>query len=218
MVVEEVTGDGVIAHEAVSEKKEVVEIPPVKEEVKPEPKTEVSQNKPEVLAPEPPPYAKESRKFNLLWILIPGLLLLGLLMGGIFAYYKGINNLNTPSTEATSTPVASPVLTPTPTPLATTKLDLTKYPVAILNGSGIAGEAGKVKTLLQTAGFTIASTANAKTYDFEKTEVSVKTGVDAAFVEALVTALNKNYQVDDPKTVSTQSASVVVTVGTLKAR
>ncbi|KKS17479.1 MAG: hypothetical protein UU74_C0022G0001, partial [Candidatus Woesebacteria bacterium GW2011_GWA1_41_7] len=83
------------------------------------------------------------------WILIPGLFILGAILGGVFFYQKGVNS---PGTSATPTPVASsvPATTPSPTPAA--KIDVSKFDVAIFNGSGIAGEAGKVKTLLTHVG------------------------------------------------------------------
>ncbi|PIP57285.1 hypothetical protein COY30_01550 [Candidatus Woesebacteria bacterium CG_4_10_14_0_2_um_filter_44_9] len=153
-------------------------------------------------------------KFNILWIFVPGILLLGLLVGGIFAYYHGINKINSP----TPTPVSGvTVASPTPTSPAK-QTDLTKYSIAVLNGSGIAGEAGKVKTILQEAGFKVASTANAKTYDYDKTEISTKEGIEADFIKALVFSLSKTYQLADPLTSATQSASIVVTVGSLKAK
>lgn len=176
--------------------------PEVKTEVKEEPKKEQPEKKP------------SPNNFNIMWILIPGILLLGLLMGGIFAYYRGISRLN----NLTSTPTPTPFSAiPTPTP-ATNKTNLTKYSIKVLNGSGIAGEAGKVKTLLENAGFKVASAANAKTYDYEKTEISTKQGIETDFIQALVSALGKAYQMADPTTSATQSASIIVTVGSLKAK
>ena len=152
-------------------------------------------------------------KFNILWIFVPGILLLGLLVGGIFAYYHGINKINSP----TPTPVSGvTVASPTPTSPAK-QTDLTKYSISVLNGSGIKGEAGKVQTLIEAAGFTVLSTGNAATYDYTKTQITLKTGIDPDFVSILVATLKKSYQLEDPKTVSSQTNDVTVTVGSLKA-
>lgn len=167
--------------------------------------------------PEPVPQTvpeKAPDKFNILWILVPGILILGLLMGGIYAYLRGLNKLNNPTPSPT--PIAT-LASPTPTP-ADKQTDLTKYLITILNGSGIAGEAAKVKDILEEAGFKVGSTANAKTYDYAKTEISTKTTVEADFVKSLATALGKTYQIADPATSSAQTSPVIVTVGNLKAK
>lgn len=216
MVVEEVGSDAPI-----SDTPETTSEP----DLSPKPEVEQTEPKAEITTPETKPEIKKeaeiilekpkSNKFNLFWILIPGLLILGLLMGGVFAYYNGINKI---ANQPESSPTPETIATPSPIPTPSSKLDLSKYPISVLNGSGIAGEAGKVKTILETAGFTVSSTGNAKTYDFTKTEISVKTGVEADFVQAIVTALGKTYQLEDPKTASTQSASIIITVGNLKVK
>jgi len=87
-----------------------------------------------------------------------------------------------------------------------------------LNGSGISGEAGKAKTLLTTAGFSIGSTGNAATYDYTKTIIKAKSNVDPAFVSALSSSLNKTYVTDTPQTLSDSSNDdVQVIIGSSKA-
>ena len=180
-------------------KEEIVEEPVKQEEEKPQ---------------------KES-SFNILWILIPGMLLLGLLIGGIFAYVFGLqklanlNNNNSPkeTQNATVKPTASSVISPSASPSA----NLAKYKITVLNGSGIKGEASKVQDLLEKAGFTVSSTGNASSYDFTKTQISVVKDTDPVFIQALVKILSKNYTLADPKTATSQAQSVIVTVGNLKA-
>jgi hypothetical protein len=149
-----------------------------------------------------------------LWIIIPGIFLLGAILGGIVFYQKGVNSgateTSTPVTESTSTPVVSA------SPSAT--IDLTKYSVTIFNGSGIAGEAGRAKTLLTDEGFKVGTTANAATYDYTKTIIKAKSTVEEAFVTALSEALGKMYVVDTAQTLSTSSADAVqVIIGSSKA-
>ena len=99
------------------------------------------------------------------------LLLLGAAVGGFFYYKSNLastsgtengepanNQSETTTTELTSTPT----LTPTPEPV-----DLSKYNVRILNGSGITGEAAKVKILLTTLTFAKVSTGNADTSNYK---------------------------------------------------
>jgi len=196
----------------------VEEIGNPKEEVKPT--EEVAIDKPqveEIIKPEP---VKEKSSFNILWILIPGMLLLGLLIGGIFAYVFGIQKISTSQptdSEETQNITVEPTISPTTKPTASPSASLSKYKIKILNGSGIKGEAGKVQTLIETAGFTVLSTGNASTYDFTKTQISIKTGVDQEFITSLIKTLEKNYQLEDTKTSSSQANDVTLTVGSLKA-
>jgi hypothetical protein len=112
-----------------------------------------------------------------------------------------------------------PVATAVPTVSPSAPIDLTKYTVSIFNGSGIAGEAGKAKTLLTTAGFKVGTTGNASTYDFTKTIIKAKITVDTSFVSALSAALGKTYLVDTTQTLATSSAdNVQVVIGSSKAQ
>jgi len=196
----------------------VEEIGNPKEEVKPT--EEVAIDKPQVEEIIKPESVKEKSSFNILWILIPGMLLLGLLIGGIFAYVFGIQKISTSQptdSEETQNITVEPTISPTTKPTASPSASLSKYKIKILNGSGIKGEAGKVQTLIETAGFTVLSTGNASTYNFTKTQISIKTGVDQEFITSLIKTLEKNYQLEDTKTSSSQVNDVTVTVGSLKA-
>lgn len=152
----------------------------------------------------------------ILTIIIPGIFLLGALLGGIIYYEKVVNKdvapspIDTIAPSATSTPSASPSAT----------LDLTKYTIVVQNGSGTAGEAGKVKDLLTTAGFKVGTTGNAATYDFTKTVIKTKKTVEADYVAKLTTALGKTYEVDSTviSLADTSKDSVIVIVGTSKAK
>jgi hypothetical protein len=87
----------------------------------------------------------------------------------------------------------------------------------VQNGSGIPGEAGKVKDLLTTAGFKVSSTGNATSYDFTKTVIKAKVDVPAAFLTQLTTALGKTYTLDSNQALATSSANaVIVIVGSSK--
>ncbi len=147
------------------------------------------------------------------------MLLLGLLIGGIFAYFFGIQKIS--DTQKTDTSkiqnvTVEPEEIPTAKPTASPSANLSKYKIKILNGSGIKGEAGKVQTLVEEAGFTVLSTGNAATYDYTKTQITIKTGIDPDFISTLVATLSKNYQLETTKTVSSQTNDVTVIVGNLK--
>lgn len=139
------------------------------------------------------------------------LLLVAIIVGGV------LRAKNSPkSTVPTPTPVASP--TPTPIPIATATpapVDLTELSVQVLNGSGIAGQAGVVKDLLVEAGFDADNikTGNADNYDYTKTIVSLNSSVPDSVYTTIRTEL-VDYQVSqgDPLT-TTSDYDIVITVG-----
>ena len=163
---------------------------------------------------------KPSTNFNIFWIILPGIMLLGLLMGGIIAYFSGINKLNSSEASATKKPTSQPIITiePSPSVSPVSKIDLTKYKVIVLNGSGIKGEAGKVQILLEKAGFTIESTGNAGRYDYTNTVIQSKEAVDKIFIDQLEKDLSKTYKLDKSVILKdTEASSVIVIVGSSKS-
>jgi hypothetical protein len=154
---------------------------------------------------------------NPLVVIIPGIFLLGALLGGIYFYQKGTNLSATETPAPTATAVANASAVPSAAP--TTSIDLTKYPVNVLNGSGIAGEAGRAKTLLTGGGFTVSATGNATSYDFTKTIIKAKSDVPEAFLTKLTETLGKTYSLDKNQTLPASSADAVqVIVGSTKAK
>ena len=161
------------------------------------------------------------------WVIIlaffGGLALGAGLIGGIF-YYQASVNKSLPETTPTPAELSIPTEIPenTASPSASTKAspdaknNFSKYSVQILNGSGISGEASKVDSLLEKAGFTKTTTGNAKSYDYEETEVSIKSSLPDTVYEAISSALS-TYELKkvDPPT-SGSSHDVVITVGKSK--
>lgn len=148
------------------------------------------------------------------WIIIPGVFLLGALLGGIVYYQKNAGQKNAaPATPtAIPSPLSSPIVTPQPT------VNLSKYEIRVLNGSGIAGEANRAKTLLEKAGFAVSSTGNAAHYSYTKTIIQAKDEIEKAFITKLSEALTKVYVID-PKTETlsaTASDKIVVIIGSSK--
>lgn len=150
-----------------------------------------------------------------LWILIPGIFILGAILGGVVFYQKGVNTIDT---KDIPTPIStlSPSVSPSPTPAA--NIDVSKFDVAVFNGSGIAGEAGKAKDLLTKAGFSVTSTANAATYDYTKTIIKTKETVDASVIQKIKDALSKNYVIGESQTLAaTATTDIQIIVGSSKA-
>lgn len=194
---------------------EDVVIKPVNEPVKQNSDPIREENKSDFMFDKPEKVRKDGSP--VVWILIPGIFILGAILGGIVFYQKGVNTIKV---EPTATPVATvmPANSPTPTPVSTTSANISKFDVSIFNGSGIAGEAGKVKDILVTAGFTVTSTGNAATYDYTKTIIKAKSSVDASVVQKLKDALSKSYVIGDSQTLSSSSTTdIQVVVGSSKA-
>ena len=97
-------------------------------------------------------------------------------------------------------------------------VNLSKYKIKVLNGSGISGEASRVKALLEKAGFTVSSTGNATNYNYIKSVIQAKSEVEKEFINKLTEALSENYQVDaKAEPVNTSSPDeVVVIIGSAK--
>ena len=149
------------------------------------------------------------------WIIIPGIFLLGAILGGIVFYQKGVNRGQTETSTPTSTPTSSTL--PSASPSAS--IDLTKYTISVFNGSGTAGVASSAKALLTAAGFTVGSTGNAATYNYTKTIIKAKSTVDSSYITALSAALGKTYFVDTAQTLASSSADTVqVIIGSSKAQ
>lgn len=163
---------------------------------------------------ERPPEVKK-QGLSVAWILVPGIFILGAILGGIVFYQKGVNITNV---KATPTPAASPKPASSPTPTPKANVDVSEFDVAVYNGSGTAGEAGVVKKLLEDAGFSVVSTGNAATYDYTKTIIKAKSSVDSAVIEKMKDTLSESYVVGDSQTLSSSSTTdIQIVVGSSKA-
>jgi len=157
----------------------------------------------------------EKRLSSRIAILIVGIFLVFLFLFGISKYLsskpeKTASNLTptaipTQAVEPTLTASPSPTLkpgktTPTPTQASSssvdkaTGLDRAKLTVAIENGSGIVGAAGKTSTLLKNLGYKITSTGNADKYTYEDVTVQVKTS-SSKYLPLLKKDLSSSYTV-----------------------
>lgn len=130
-----------------------------------------------------------------------------------------------PTATPTASPSGKPKSTPTPSPKAspTSKVSTAVSPIEgasktltiqVLNGSGTKGEAGKVASLLKAAGYSISSTGNADTFDYQKTVIQIKKS-KASFATQLKKDLSVSYIVDPTVQTLAESteADAIVIVG-----
>lgn len=85
----------------------------------------------------------------------------------------------------TATPTPEPTVAP-PTPTPTVEVVRADVKVKVLNGTGVAGQAGGIKTLLEGKGYTGITTGNADRYDYEVSEVQINK--DKAFLKDTILA------------------------------
>lgn len=141
------------------------------------------------------------------------IVILALVGGGGYYFWQSRNKTST-TTETTEVTPTQEMEEPTPTPEEVNKSD---FKIEIQNGSGIAGEAGRAKDLLEGDEYTVTGTANADNYDYEETVIQADSSVPDAWIDELVSTLEKKYTVQtriDDKTGSSD-ADVIVIIGKL---
>ena len=123
-------------------------------------------------------------------------------------------NMRLPNFMAKAKPTAAPTAAPTPTLIPTPEVKKDAIKVKILNGSGVSGKAGVVKTVMKEKGYQDIVTDNAETFDYTITEIAVKKGNE--HLGTLIKSELADYAKDVKVTVlgDKEQADVVVTVGT----
>jgi len=146
--------------------------------------------KPKVITPPVKSNSGSARGMSLFTL---GLVIFSLIFGasGWALYFKTKfydPSLTPPEAQEETTPeVTGPTQAPTPTPPA--KSDIK---IEVLNGSGVAGAAGKVKTYLEEKGYTVTNTGNADKSSYTTTQLIVAPGfTDTA--ELLISDLSAEY-------------------------
>lgn len=153
------------------------------------------------------PVSSKPPKKNYMWPILFIFIIALALLGGIFVYKQSMNK---------GADVNVITLSPAPTvmPSPTIALDLSKYPVEILNGSEVDGEAGRQKTNLEAEGFTISSVGNADNSDYTKTIIQAKKTVPQAFLDKLKSVLENSFVVGETEELSEdEDSDVIVIIG-----
>jgi hypothetical protein len=91
--------------------------------------------------------------------------------------------------------------------------DIANLSVQILNGSGTAGEAARVRDFLQEAGFETFSLGNADSYEYTDTEVQLKEASPSAVFGKIKDALSTYTVVEKDQLPATSDYDVVIFVG-----
>lgn len=203
--VEETPEEEPKAEEKVVEEVEKAEKEPVVEEkTEPteEPKIEKSEDKPGV--------------GKLLWIIIPTTLLVGALAGGVITYFSGlqISQGPEPTPVATVSPTEDKMVEDNTTTETASTLKREDLKIQVLNGSGVAGAAGKAKDFLEGLGYTDVAVGNADASNYQETEISVLEE-KSDYLDLLKKDLSEKYTLasDTGNLSGSSSYDVVITLG-----
>ncbi|OGK24170.1 hypothetical protein A3A46_00470 [Candidatus Roizmanbacteria bacterium RIFCSPLOWO2_01_FULL_37_13] len=211
----------------VSEQKEVLPTVDVKtNEVKSEEVISASVSSPPSSSPPPisvpisqvEPLASVDKPSGKSFLWIVGVILFILLVvGGAWMFLS--NNSKKGEKNITIQTSMKPTITKVePTVISTEEAKLDKYPIKVLNGSGITGEASKLQEILEKGGFEVVETSNADNYDYVDTIVQAKKNVEKAFLEKLKNLIGKSYTLGKDESLSaSDSSDVIVVVGSKKA-
>lgn len=144
-------------------------------------------------------------------------IVVGILTAGSIIYFY---NSQTGESSGKITPTPSISETPTNTPAPTSIVDdLSLYDITVLNGSGISGEAARLESILQTAGFSVLEIGNAANSSFTTTIIQAKEGVPSGFIGQLQEILSKTYSVSlsSVPLAENEDTDVIITIGSLEA-
>jgi len=152
---------------------------------------------------------------KLMWIIIPTTLLVGALAGGIITYFSGISSIqpeSSPTPSSTVAPEANMEQAEENTDGTESKREELK--IQVLNGSGVAGAAGKAADFLEGLGYKDIDVGNADKSSYQETVLSIKEEKNN-YKELLVKDLEEEYELSDEiETLeSTSSYDVVITLG-----
>ena len=144
-------------------------------------------------------------------------IILAFILAGSWFYFS--NNSKQMAKKIQADKTAEPtVVRVEPTSAASQEVKTEKYPIMVLNGSGITGEASKLREILENAGFKVSETGNAEKYDYTDTIIKTKKNVETSYINDLKKLVGKSYLLGNDETLpASDSSDVVVIVGSKKA-
>ena len=114
-------------------------------------------------------------------------------------------------TEISATPtVSEETPSPTQTPV---EIDRDEVKIQILNGSGISGAAGDLRSEMEDLGYSDIAVGNASSQDYETTEVTFSTGLDQEVRDEITDKLSEIYEDVETVSGSTGNYDISITTG-----
>ncbi len=178
-----------------------------------EDETAVETNEEAPMSAEPTPQTEEKKTNMKLVIVLTAFfaLILGGVAGGVLVFLSNSNPMK--EAEASPTPIATVAPTATPEP----EVDKQSVTVNIQNGSGIAGEGGKMSEYLTDEGFKVGTVGNASSFDHDETIIQAKSTVEQALIDALTKSLSAKYKMGTSTKLTTGSNDIIVIIGSEKS-
>lgn len=144
------------------------------------------------------------------------LLVTAVVVGGIYVSQKALKGQAGRQPCQCPSPVYSPtiVLEPAPSASASASLDKKTLKIKVLNGSGVAGSAGKLASYLKEKGYGEIETGNAETQDYLATEIEIKASKEA-YLSLLTKDLEEKYASASAKVSleETEKSDTIIIVG-----
>lgn len=186
------------------EDKSILNLPILKEIIMEEKQEEIINNEPEYIGNT----QMEVKKSSSGWIYV--IILLVMIAVSILVYKLVFSNRNSAiEVEVTPTPTPTEIITPEPE-----KPDLSLYKVQVLNGSGITGEAAKVKTSLVADGFVNVDTGN--TTATSEATIKSKTEISQSVLDIVMGNL-EDYKIGTPGALlDGDKYDIVVVIGSVE--
>lgn len=164
----------------------------------------------------PTPSMQPKKSWKWLIILVLFLVVIGGVTYFVFKSSKSASSLdeNSPTPAAT---IDSSLSTPTPSPSAT-PANKSALNISVLNGTGIAGEAGLLSTQLKALGYTNVTTGNATSQNVTDTSVVFSPTVGQDVVTEITSKLKDMYINVNSSTSSLSGSDIQITTGTRKGQ
>ncbi len=141
------------------------------------------------------PQSRLSKKGSTIEKIIVLVVVLAVIGGGIMFFSRKQNDLNKAKSQLTPTPTSSyrqrQLPTSTPTPL---EINRSAVRIQVLNGSGITGDAAKVKRELEKLGYSNIETGNASEQNFVSSKINYSESLDSKILEEIKDKLEEFYQ------------------------
>ncbi|QQS38715.1 LytR C-terminal domain-containing protein [Candidatus Woesebacteria bacterium] len=157
----------------------------------------------------------KKRGKSIIFILIIIIIVAGLAGGAWYLLREPeIDTQSSPSQNLTMPETRTPTSTPVPTVAPKEDVDRKDVQVQILNGTGIAGEAGLLQGKFEALGYTSIDVDNAEDQDNEDTSITFSKELPDTLVDEITEELEKVFiTVKTKKATSTTEYDVVVITG-----
>lgn len=154
------------------------------------------------------PGEKKEKKSKKGLIVIVIIVLVLLAAGGWFLFQKKSKTNENISQTSSISPTGEIASTPTERPV-----DKSEVSIEILNGSGVSGEAAKLKSVLSELDYTDIEVGNASSSDYVTTEVTFKSSVGDEVKDEITDKLESIYSNVDVKNGSIGEKDVQIIIG-----